>query len=167
VDEETMYEMYVLLVKKMKQNGFDAYEISNFALPNFRSRHNSSYWKQESYIGVGPSAHSYDLTSRQWNVASISGYIKAIENNSEFFEREELTFEDKYNDFILVSLRTAEGIDLKTLENEFGTDMVTYCLKNIKPFIDSQKVNFLDNKLRLTINGILISNQILMQLMKV
>jgi oxygen-independent coproporphyrinogen-3 oxidase len=167
VDEETMYEMYVLLVKKMKQNGFDAYEISNFALPNFRSRHNSSYWKQESYIGIGPSAHSYDLKSRQWNVASISDYIKAIENNSGCYEREELTFVDRYNDFIIVSLRTKEGINLKTLENEFGPDMATYCMENIKPFIESKKVDFSDKKLRLTTNGILISNQILMQLMKV
>ncbi len=167
VEDETMNKMYSLLVKKMKENSFEAYEISNFALPNFRSRHNSSYWKQESYIGLGPSAHSYDLISRQWNVASIKDYINAIEINTEFFEREELTFEARYNDFVMVSLRTAEGIDLITLEHEFGIKLAKYCLQNIKPFIDTKKVDFSVNRLRLTSDGILISNQILIQLMKV
>jgi oxygen-independent coproporphyrinogen-3 oxidase len=167
VEDETMNKMYSLLVKKMKQNSFEAYEISNFALPNFRSRHNSSYWKQESYIGLGPSAHSYDLISRQWNVASIKDYIHAIETNTVFFEREELTIQDRYNDFVMVSLRTSEGIDLKTLEHDFGLELAKYCLQNIKPFIDTKKVDFSVDRLRLTSDGILISNQILVQLMKV
>jgi len=167
VEDETMNKMYSLLVKKMKQNSFEAYEISNFARPDFRSRHNTSYWKQEPYMGLGPSAHSYDLISRQWNVASIKDYIHAIETNTVFFEREELTFEARYNDFVMVSLRTAEGIDLITLEHDFGLELAKYCLQNIKPFIDTKKVDFLDDKLRLTSDGILISNQILVQLMKV
>ena len=167
VEDETMNKMYSLLVKKMKQNSFEAYEISNFALPNFRSRHNSSYWKQEPYMGLGPSAHSYDLISRQWNVASIKDYIHEIETNTVFFEREELTIQDRYNDFVMVSLRTSEGIDLKTLENEFGLKLAKYCLQNIKPFIDTKKVDFSVDRLRLTSDGILISNQILVQLMKV
>jgi len=167
VEDETMNKMYSLLVKKMKQNSFEAYEISNFARPDFRSLHNNSYWKQEPYIGLGPSAHSYDLISRQWNVASIKNYINAIEINTEFFEREELTIQDRYNDFVMVSLRTAEGIDLITLEHEFGLKLAKYCLQNIKPFIDTKKVDFSVDRLRLTSDGILISNQILVQLMKV
>ena len=167
VEDETMNKMYLLLVKKMKENGFDAYEISNFARPDFRSRHNTSYWKQEPYMGLGPSAHSYDLISRQWNVASIKDYIHAIETNTVFFEREELTIQDRYNDFVMVSLRTSEGIDLKTLEHEFGLKLAKYCLQNIKPFIDTKKVDFSVDRLRLTSDGILISNQILVQLMKV
>lgn len=167
VDDETMNEMYLLLVKKMKENGFEAYEISNFATQGFRSNHNSSYWKQDSYLGIGPSAHSYDLGSRQWNVASITEYILAIENNTGFFEREELTLFDRYNDYVMVSLRTSEGINLTFLEQKFGSELTRYCFENIKPYIESNKVSHSDNKLRLNLEGIMISNQILIQLMKV
>lgn len=167
VDDETMNEMYLLLVKKMKENGFEAYEISNFATQGFRSNHNSSYWKQDSYLGIGPSAHSYDLGSRQWNVASITEYILAIENNTGFFEREELTLFDRYNDYVMVSLRTSEGINLTFLEQKFGSELAMYCFENIKPYIESNKVSHSDNKLRLNLEGIMISNQILIQLMKV
>ena len=167
VDDISMNAMYLLLVEKMKQKGFEAYEISNFALPNYRSRHNSSYWKQEPYLGVGPSAHSYDLASRQWNIASIKEYIKAIDLNSTFFEREELTLNDRYNDFVMVTLRTSEGLDVKDMENEFGTELTEYCLRNIKTYIEGGQVYYLEGKLRLTVEGIQISNLILIQLMKV
>lgn len=167
VDDEIMNEMHLHLVDKIKENGFEAYEISNFALPNHRSRHNTSYWKQESYIGVGPSAHSYDLMSRQWNIASITKYIKAIEENSMLFEKEELSLFDRYNDFVMVSLRTSDGLDVALMEQEFGNELKTYCLQNIKSFIDSNKVDATDGKLRLTSEGIQISNFILVQLMKV
>ena len=167
VDDQVMNEMYTLLLKKTTQNGFEAYEISNFALPGYRSRHNSSYWKQEPYLGVGPSAHSYDLISRQWNISSITEYINAINANGVFCERELLTLNDRYNDFVMVSLRTSEGIDLNTLEKEFGPELTAYCLKSIKTFMDSEQVYYSEEKLRLTPNGIQISNLILIQLMKV
>lgn len=167
VEDEIMNEMHLHLVDKIKENGFEAYEISNFALPNHRSRHNTSYWKQESYIGVGPSAHSYDLMSRQWNIASITKYIKAIEENSMLFEKEDLSLFDRYNDFVMVSLRTLDGLDVALMEQEFGIELKTYCLQNIQSFIDSNKVDASDGKLRLTSEGIQISNFILVQLMKV
>lgn len=167
VDDATMNEMYLLLLEKIKQNGFEAYEISNFALPGYRSRHNSSYWKQEPYSGVGPSAHSYDLVSRQWNVSSITEYIKAINLSSDFFEREILTLNDRYNDFVMVSLRTSDGLDVKKMEEEFGPELSAYCLRNIKTFMDSEQVYYSDGKLRLTTEGIQISNLILIRLMKV
>ena len=167
VDDDSMNAMYLLLLDKVQQRGFEAYEVSNFALPNRRSRHNTSYWKQDPYLGIGPSAHSYDLHSRQWNVASIKEYIKAIENNTVFFEQEELTLNDRYNDYVMVSLRTANGIDLKLLEQEFGPELTNYCIKNIKSFIDNGKAVNEDGKLRLTPAGIMISNLILIELMKV
>jgi len=167
IDDSIMNEMYLMLRDKLIQNGFEAYEISNFALPCFRSRHNSSYWKQEPYLGVGPSAHSYDLVSRQWNVSSIKGYCKAITEESSFFERELLTLNDRYNDFVMVSLRTSEGIELSRLEKEFGTELMEYCLRNIKTFMDSEQVYNFEGNLRLTPQGIQISNLILIQLMKV
>jgi len=167
IDDSIMNEMYLMLRDKLIQYSFEAYEISNFALPGFRSRHNSSYWKQEPYLGVGPSAHSYDLVSRQWNVSSIKQYNKAITENSSFFEKELLTLNDRYNDFVMVSLRTSEGIELSQLEKEFGTELMEYCLRNIKTFMDSEQVYYSEGKLRLTPQGIQISNLILIQLMKV
>jgi oxygen-independent coproporphyrinogen-3 oxidase len=167
VDDQTMNTMYLMLREKMKQNGFEAYEISNFSLPGFRSRHNSSYWKEEPYLGIGPSAHSYDILSRQWNIASIQEYIRAVNSGALFFEREELTLYDRYNDFVMVSLRTSEGIDVSLLKSEFGSELAEYCLKNIKTFIDSEQVYYSDGKLRLSTSGIQLSNLILIQLMKV
>ena len=167
VDDPTMNSMYQLLLEKVKDKGFEAYEISNFALPGYRSRHNSSYWKQEPYLGVGPSAHSYDLASRQWNVSSIKEYIKAINEHSPYFEREVLTLNDRYNDFVMVSLRTSDGLDIALMEKEFGTELAEYCLKNIKTFIDSEQVYYSKGILRLSPEGIQISNLILIQLMKV
>ena len=167
VDDQTMNTMYMLLLEKMKQNGFEAYEISNFSLSGYRSRHNSSYWKEDPYLGIGPSAHSYDLHSRQWNIASIQEYIRAVNAGTTFFEREELTLNDRYNDFVMVSLRTSEGIDVSLLKLEFGSELADYCLKNIKTFIDSEQVYDSEGKLRLSASGIQLSNLILIQLMKV
>jgi len=165
--DETMNEMYLLLVKKMKEKGFEAYEISNFALDGFRSKHNSSYWKQNSYLGIGPSAHSYDLVSRQWNVASIKAYISALENNTPYFEKEELTLYDRYNDYVLVSLRTSDGLDFDFLSSEFGQNLATYFLDNIRIYIENNSVIHCDGKYSLSPQGIMISNQILIQLIKV
>jgi oxygen-independent coproporphyrinogen III oxidase len=167
VDDETMNAMYLLLVEKTRLHNFEAYEISNFSLPGFRSSHNTSYWKQEPYLGIGPSAHSYNLSSRQWNVASIKEYIKAIETNTIFFEQEQLTLNDRYNDYVMVSLRTADGIDMTLLEHEFGSDLAHYCNENIKSFVENGKVLNKNGKLCLTTDGIMISNLILIELMKV
>jgi len=167
VDEDTMIKMYELLIRKMKENGFEAYEISNFAKKGYRSRHNTSYWKQQPYIGVGPSAHSYDGESRQWNISSMTKYAKAITDQTSFFEREELTLNDRYNDFVMVSLRTSDGLDIQLLKNIFGQELKTYCLQNIKPFIDTKKAYLSDGILRLTVDGIQISNLILIELMSV
>jgi oxygen-independent coproporphyrinogen-3 oxidase len=167
VDDDSMNDMYLLLIEKVKQNGFEAYEISNFALPNHRSQHNTSYWKQQPYIGIGPSAHSYNLTSRQWNVSSITTYNKAIAENGIFFESETLSTNDRYNDFIMVSLRTSDGIDLRLLENEFGVEFKDYCLQNAQKFIKTNKVNFSNDRLWLSSQGVQISNLIIMDLMRV
>ena len=167
VVDDIMNEMYLLLVNKLKENGFEAYEISNFAQQNFRSKHNSAYWKKIPYIGIGPASHSYNLNSRQWNVASITKYIKAIENDMPFFEVENLTINDKYNDYVMVSLRTSEGVDIEYVEQEFGADFKLLCLQNIQPFIESKMIIKHNSKFSLTTSGILISNQIIIELLKV
>jgi oxygen-independent coproporphyrinogen-3 oxidase len=167
VSDETMNEMYRMLLKKTQESGFEAYEISNFSLPDFRSRHNSVYWKQKPYIGIGASAHSYNGESRQWNINSIGEYIRAMAKNEIPSEQENLSFYDRYNDFVMVSLRTAEGINLAELEIKFGSELKKYCLENMKTFIETGKIEFSDNVIRLNTDGILISNTILAEMMKV
>ena len=166
-DEELMIEMYELLLEESSKKGFDAYEISNFSLPGFYSRHNSSYWNQTAYLGVGPSAHSYNGISRQWNVAAIQKYTEGILKNSSFYEQEILSLEDRYNEYVLLGLRTKNGINIDALEQNFGTELKDFCLENIKTFIDNEKAYRCGSFLRLNTKGKLISDTIIAQLMKV
>jgi len=166
-DEELMIEMYELLLEESSKKGFDAYEISNFSLPGFYSRHNSSYWNQTPYLGVGPSAHSYNGISRQWNVAAIQKYTEGILKNSSFYEQEILSLEDRYNEYVLLGLRTKNGINIDALEQNFGTELKDFCLENIKTFIDNEKAYRCGSFLRLNTKGKLISDTIIAQLMKV
>ena len=166
-DEELMIKMYELLLEESSKKGFDAYEISNFSLPGFYSRHNSSYWNQTPYLGVGPSAHSYNGISRQWNVAAIQKYTEGILKNSTFYEQEILSLEDRYNEYVLLGLRTKNGINIDALEQNFGTELKDFCLENIKTFIDNEKVYWCGSFLRLNTKGKLISDTIIAQLMKV
>ncbi|HQF12202.1 MAG TPA: radical SAM family heme chaperone HemW [Paludibacteraceae bacterium] len=166
-DEELMIKMYELLLEESSKKGFDAYEISNFSLPGFYSRHNSSYWNQTPYLGVGPSAHSYNGISRQWNVAAIQKYTEGILKNSSFYEQEILSLEDRYNEYVLLGLRTKNGINIDALEQNFGTELKDFCLENIKTFIDNEKAYRCGSFLRLNTKGKLISDTIIAQLMKV
>ena len=167
VDEDVMIEMYDLMLQKMDERGFEAYEISNFALPGYRSRHNSAYWKMNPYLGVGPSAHSFDGNSRQWNIASNTKYINSIKNGMVPFEKEVLSMNDRYNDYVMVSLRTADGIDIDFIEKQFGVDFSEYCMLNSTPFINSKKMIQSNRILKLSNEGIQISNLIISELMKV
>lgn len=166
-DDDLMIEMYSELLKKMDINGFEAYEISNFALPGYYSKHNSAYWKLNPYIGLGPSAHSFDGVSRQWNVASNTKYITAINSDNIFFEKEILSETDRYNDYVMVTLRTSAGIDLSYLERKFGLKHLNYCLEISSKYISKQKLSFVNNHIRLTTAGIHISNLIISDLMLV
>ncbi len=165
--DDSMNRMFTSLLNKMKQNGFEAYEISNFAKPGFRSKHNSSYWKQESYLGLGPSAHSYNGISRQWNIASIKKYIDAIENNTGFFETEILTKNDRYNDYIMVSLRTSDGVDLNYITENFEKYYSLNFLKLIESFIKTRHVIVTNHQFTLSEKGISISDFIISKLMMV
>lgn len=167
LEDESMNEMYSYMLECMEDNGFERYEISNFSLPYYRSRHNTSYWKLQPYLGVGPSAHSYDILSRQWNVSSIKEYIQLINDNIPYWEREVLTHLDRYNDYVMLALRTSDGIDLKRIEHEFGLEYANYCFDNLKQYIKSGKVRFHNDMLYLTTDGIKISNLILIDIMKV
>lgn len=115
LNEEVLLEMYDYLCSTLKMNGYEHYEVSNFALPNRHSQHNSSYWQDIPYLGLGAGAHSYDGKSRQWNISSLDEYIQALERGEMYFEREELTDVDRTNEQIMLSLRTSRGLDVGNL----------------------------------------------------
>ncbi len=165
--DAAMNKMYSSTLRKMRVKGFDAYEISNFSVQGFRSRHNSAYWKQEHYLGLGPSAHSYNGTSRQWNVASTKTYIQALENNHNFFEIEVLSEKDKFNDYIMVSLRTAEGINLNFIKDNFDEKFSKFFLKNIQSLLETGHAKQNKQNYFLTQKGFIISDFIISKLMLV
>lgn len=166
VEDEVTLQMYNLMRLKMGDKNYDAYEISNYSKPGFRSQHNSSYWKFIPYLGVGPSAHSFDGESRQWNIASVKKYIEKISSNEIFYEKEILSLQDRYNDYVMVSLRTSEGINLSFLKNIYGDEMLERCINSAEKFIKTDDVLIEENRLFLTQKGIHISNLIIMELMK-
>ncbi len=167
VEDEIMIGMYELLLKKMEENGFEAYEISNFAKPGFRSRHNSAYWKLNPYLGIGPSAHSYDGNSRQWNISSNTKYIRAIADNKEYFEKEILSTNDNYNDYVMISLRTKEGANLNFIKEQYGISYLNHCLQYADKYLLNNLLESENKYLKLSKNGIQLSNIIISDLMKV
>ncbi len=120
VNSDAQATQYAILMQMMRDAGYEHYEISNFAKPGFRSRHNSSYWQGKKYIGIGPSAHSYNGKIRMWNKANNIAYMKSIDENVIPFEEEILTESQKLNEYIMTSLRTIEGMDLQWIENNFS-----------------------------------------------
>ncbi len=124
VDDEVAARHLEILIEELERAGFEHYEISNFSKPGFQSQHNSSYWKQAHYLGIGPSAHSYNGTSRQFNISNNSLYVKAIERGEIPFEKEVLSREDQVNEYILTSLRTQWGTNLKQVYSLFGYDIL-------------------------------------------
>src|SRR5690606_8966865 len=129
VDEEMAKQHYEILVEETEKAGYDNYEFSNFGKPGFESRNNTAYWEGKSYLGIGPSAHSYDGKSRRWNVANNTKYIKSIAVGELPSESEILSIEDKYNEYIMTGLRTKKGVSLERIEKEFGKDHSEYLLK--------------------------------------
>ena len=162
-DEETERAMYELLTDKLTAAGYEHYEISNFARPGYRSRHNSSYWHDVPYIGLGAAAHSYDGNSRSWNVSDIHQYIEAIEHGKLPSERELLDGNTRYNDRITVALRTSDGLDLASLSEQHRY----YCLKEAQYFIDDGLLRMDDNHLVLTRKGLFVSDMVMSGLMLV
>ena len=140
--------------------GFEHYEISNFCRPGKYSRHNSSYWKGIPYLGCGPSAHSFDGMTREWNVSSIDTYIKGIEENSRAFEIEYLDQTTRYNEFIITTIRTVWGTPIEKLKQMFGNEMWEYCQRMAAPYLKNGKLEEHDETLRLTRQRIFISDSI-------
>jgi oxygen-independent coproporphyrinogen-3 oxidase len=161
VPDEVSLEQYEYLIKALKKAGYEHYEVSNFAKPGFYSRHNSAYWKEKKYLGVGPSAHSYDGNTRQWNIRSNPQYVQLIEKNEQFFEIEELSEIDRYNDYIITSLRTIWGIDVKRIGETYNEALATYFQRALNKYVESDLVYIEDQVLRLTEKGIFVSDRIM------
>jgi len=160
VDPERQADQFLLLMNWMKQAGYEHYEISNYALPGMRSRHNSSYWSGETYYGFGPSAHSFDGKSRRWNIANNALYIKALQNNSIPFEEEILTRTQQLNEYIMTALRTTEGLNLDKIMNEFGNEFREELIIKSKKYLTSSKLSTIHSSLILTTEGKLFADGI-------
>jgi len=157
--------LFCTLIDELTRAGYQHYEISNFCLPGLHSRHNSSYWTGKKYLGCGPSAHSFNGVSRQWNVASLSAYIDGIRQRKPDFEVEELDLYTRYNDFVLTSIRTCWGMSLSHLRSMYGEELYRYCLRMAKPHLEQEVLEISEDILKLTRKGIFISDGIMSDLM--
>jgi oxygen-independent coproporphyrinogen III oxidase len=164
VDNDKQARQFLLLMEWLREKGYEHYEVSNFAKPGFRSRHNSSYWKGEKYLGLGPSAHSYDGTERRWNLANNNVYIKSINEGTSQREVELLTPTQKLNEFVMISLRTIEGIDLEKLQEQFGVDERRRIEKEVEKFLKHRLVQYDHSSIRLTDEGMLRADGIASEL---
>ena len=162
-DEETERQMYYLLIDRLTAAGYEHYEISNFAKPGFRSRHNSSYWTDVPYIGLGAAAHSYDGQQRRWNIDDINVYIKGIENSEPAYDYELIDDTTRYNDRVMLALRTCEGLDLQSL-TPADRD---YLLPLADRYIADGLLSNDGRRLRLTRSGLFVSDMVISDLMRI
>lgn len=163
-DDEQSARQFIHLINRLTDAGYEHYEVSNFALPGFRSKHNSAYWKSEPYLGIGPSAHSYNKTSRCWNAANNHLYIKSMASGSMEPECEEINARTAYHEYILTRLRTIEGINTSYVANEFGIDINANFNALITQLENENKIIREGNNLRLGREGMLWADQIASQL---
>jgi oxygen-independent coproporphyrinogen-3 oxidase len=155
VDNEHQAGQFLLLMQWLNAAGYEHYEVSNFALPGWRSRHNSSYWRGEKYLGLGPSAHSFNGTSRQWNVANNNMYIQSLEESNIPFEIEVLTPEQQLNEHLMISLRTKEGLDLKVVASRWGPTAAENIQRQVKIFAQQGLLQIIGSQVQLTDDGML------------
>ncbi len=166
VSEETSREHIEMLIDFAGRNGYDHYEISNFAKPGFYSRHNVGYWTGKHYIGFGPSAHSYLNGLRRWNIANNTAYCNAIENDRrDYFETEEIDTGKAYNEYVLTGLRTKWGIDLDYITNMFGQEKARKCSEVAGKFVQQGSLSIKNSRITLSRSGFLIADYIIRELM--
>jgi oxygen-independent coproporphyrinogen-3 oxidase len=168
LQDEESFNQYNLLCKKMRNSGFEHYEISNFSIPEFNSRHNSSYWEGSNYAGIGPSAHSFDGNSRQWNISNIEKYIEGVISKNTYFLKENLNINEKYNEFLLTHLRTNKGVGIKEILDNFGENILAHFNTNIKSLTNSKLIRLTNNnKYIISEENWFISDGIISQLCKI
>ncbi|WP_269234493.1 radical SAM family heme chaperone HemW [Flavobacterium flavigenum] len=151
--DEAASNHFMILVEMLQKNGFIHYELSNFGKENYFSKNNSAYWLGKKYIGIGPSAHSYDGEKRGWNIANNSLYLKSIQENKLPIETEILNTSDRYNEYIMTGLRTIWGVSLERIENEFGLEYLNYLQKQSQKFLNDDLLSIENNILKPTLKG--------------
>jgi len=160
IDTEKQAEHFELLMQWLGNAGYNHYEISNFAKPNFQSKHNSSYWQGEPYIGFGPSAHSFNVHSRQWNIANNALYIQNMEQNNIPFEIEILSAEDQLNEYIMTSLRTNTGLNLEKITQQWGNIYADTIVEKTKLLLQNNLAEMHQQYVQLTSKGKLLADGI-------
>lgn len=162
IDDETSLAMYTELINRLTANGYEHYEISNFAMPGYRSVHNSSYWHDTPYLGFGAAAHSYNKDTRSWNIPDLKKYIESIENGVLPSESEVIDADTHYNDLITTALRTREGLNLDDLPQKYRE----YALVNARKSISEHLLEATDSHIRLTREGLFVSDMVMSELIK-
>nr|WP_297309284.1 radical SAM family heme chaperone HemW [uncultured Flavobacterium sp.] len=152
-DDGLAHEHFLALVEMLENAGFIHYELSNFGKPEYFSKNNSAYWLGKKYVGIGPSAHSFDGENRSWNIANNSIYIQKIQENELPNEVETLSIQDRYNEYVMTGLRTIWGVSLQKIENDFGISYLNYLLENATYFIQKEQLIIENNVLKTTLKG--------------
>ena len=153
VDQHIQAIQFDILINELEKAGFEHYEISNFAKPGYRSKHNSSYWQGKSYLGLGPSAHSFDGNSRQWNISNNALYITSIEQDIIPFEAETLTAQQQLNEYVMTSLRTMEGCSLQKIKMNWGNDVAQKINDIAQKYVQEEQLILKEEHLILTKKG--------------
>lgn len=167
VDENQSAAQFELLTSQMKRNGYEQYEISNFCKPGAYSKHNSSYWKKDMYLGLGPSAHSFYDNKRLWNVSNNTKYVKSLAQNLLPLQEEVLSLEDRYNEYVMTSLRTKWGCSIAEIENNFSSELAVYFRNEIELYVSTENVLVKKEVYYLSEKGKLLADKIASDLFKV
>lgn len=165
--EEQVHQQFLWLVETMKQNDFVHYELSNFGKEGFFSQNNTAYWQGKPYLGIGPSAHSFNGTQRSWNVANNTKYIKSIQENKLPSEQEQLSINDRYNEYIMTGLRTMWGVSLQKIKQDFGQEYVDFALQNAQKYIHNHQLECIDDTLKATLQGKFLTDGISADLFRI
>ena len=167
VDDDLAQQQFHILIEKLEAQGFVHYELSNFGKPNYFSKNNSAYWQGKHYLGIGPSAHSFNGNERGWNVINNAKYIKALQENRVPMEIETLSKTDKYNEYVMTGLRTIWGVSIEKVERDFGLNYKNYLLEQATIHLKNDLLYLDDNKLLVTKKGKFLSDGIASDLFKI
>ena len=167
VDDDLAQQQFHILIEKLEAQGFVHYELSNFGKPNYFSRNNSAYWQGKHYLGIGPSAHSFNGNERGWNVRNNAKYIKALQENRVPMEIETLSKTDKYNEYVMTGLRTIWGVSIEKVERDFGLNYKNYLLEQATIHLKNDLLYLDDDKLLVTKKGKFLSDGIASDLFKI
>ena len=164
--EEDVLTQFNFLVDRLQAKGYDHYELSSFGKPGFRSVNNTAYWSEKPYLGIGPSAHSFNGETRSWNISNNAQYLKGISIGKPFIEREKLSVTDRYNEYIMIGLRMQNGISLDYIDKNFGSDYKTLLIKGVQSQIASQVLYWDGDLLKVSRNAMMLVDGLASDLFK-